>query len=84
MNTSILLNDPINPLQQLLFATREVSNNNCNDLLGLLILDDQRLLFLNDILEGSWVKFVERLPGLATSTIRIEFFLLILFPDLLC
>lgn len=70
--TSIILDDPINPLQQVQIATRKIADYHSNQLIGLLIPDDRRLVLLDYMLEGAWVKLVQLLPGPTPPTVRIK------------
>jgi hypothetical protein len=61
----------------------EVPNNHANNLSSLLIPEDGRLIFTNNILEGSWFKLEEGLPRLAIPVVRIGCHLPVFFPDFL-
>lgn len=80
----VLHDNPINPVQEMPIVVGEVPDNNTDNLIVGKIPDDNRLIFLDNVLELSGVKCMERFPCFTPSGVRIRYHLPVLFPDLPC
>ena len=59
----VLSDNPINPVQEPPIVVGEVPDNNTDNLVVGKIPDDNRLVFLDSMLEFVGVKLMERFPG---------------------
>ena len=80
----VLSDNPINPVQEPPIVVGEVPDNNTDNLVVGKIPDDNRLVFLDSVLEFVGVKLMERFPGFAISGVGVRCHLSVLFPDFPC